>query len=104
VHTSAYSAVGKSLSSAAAVPGFTNSAALHCVVLCCAVFCRVYKGRWHGMDVAVKIMDPCSPDKLPRVLKEAEVMMGLSHQNVVQAYQCSVWSKKQQEQLARVSG
>ena len=76
---------------------------LCCAVLCCAVLCcRVFKGRWHGMDVAVKIMDPCNPDTLPRVLKEAEVMMTLEHQNVVKAYQCSVWSKKQQEQMAKV--
>jgi hypothetical protein len=63
----------------------------------------VFKGRWHGMDVAVKIIDPCNPDTLPRVLKEAEVMMTLDHRNVVKAYQCSVWSKKQQEQMVRVS-
>ena len=54
-------------------------------------------------DVAVKIIDPCNPDTLPRVLKEAEVMMTLDHRNVVKAYQCSVWSKKQQEQMVRVS-
>lgn len=64
--------------------------------------CRVFKGRWHGMDVAVKVMDPCTPETLPRVLKEAEVMMGLKHQNIVTAYQCSVWSKRQQQQLMQV--
>lgn len=55
------------------------------------------------MDVAVKIMDPCTPSTLPRVLKEAEVMMNLTHPNIVQAYQCSVWSKKQQQQMLQVN-
>jgi hypothetical protein len=40
------------------------------------------------MDCAVKIMEPCSADSLPRVLKEAEVMMQLNHVNVVRAFQC----------------
>lgn len=56
------------------------------------------------MDVAVKIIDPCIPATLPRVLKEAEVMMGLDHPNVVKAYQCSVWSRRQQEQIMKVRG
>lgn len=29
-------------------------------------------------------------------------MMGLEHQNIVKAYQCSVWSKKQQEEMLKV--
>jgi hypothetical protein len=56
------------------------------------------------MDVAVKILDACTAETLPRVLKEAEVMMGLEHQNIVKAFQCSVWSKKQQEEMMKVRG
>lgn len=29
-------------------------------------------------------------------------MMGLDHPNVVKAYQCSVWSRRQQEQIMKV--
>jgi hypothetical protein len=64
----------------------------------------VFKGRWHGMDVAVKILDSCTAETLPKVLKEAEVMMGLEHENIVKAFQCSVWSKKQQEEMMKVQG
>jgi hypothetical protein len=41
------------------------------LLLGCMCMCR---GRWHGTDVAVKIIS-CTPDELPKVLKEAEVMM-----------------------------
>lgn len=78
------------------------SARLPVVIVC--LLCRVFKGRWHGMDVAVKIMDSCTAETLPRVLKEAEVMMGLEHHNIVKAFQCSVWSKKQQEEMMKVRG
>jgi hypothetical protein len=38
-------------------------------------------GRWHGQDVAIKIIH-CLPEELPRVLREAEIMLQLDHPNV----------------------
>jgi hypothetical protein len=38
-------------------------------------------GRWHGQDVAIKII-LCLPEELPRVLQEAEIMLQLDHPNV----------------------
>lgn len=42
---------------------------------------RVFQGRWHGKDVAIKIIH-CQPEQLPRVLREAEIMLQLDHPNV----------------------
>ncbi|WIA33471.1 hypothetical protein OEZ86_006600 [Tetradesmus obliquus] len=66
------------------------------VLLGSGSFGRVYRGCWHGTDVAVKIIS-CTPDELPKVLKEAEVMMQLHHPNIVRAYQCSVWNPTEQQ-------
>eukprot|EP00775_Hariotina_reticulata_P005704 gene5704-5944_t len=68
------------------------------VLLGSGSFGRVYKGRWHSIDVAVKIIS-CTPDELPKVLKEAEVMMQLHHPNVLRAYQCSVWNPAEQQRV-----
>jgi serine/threonine protein kinase len=42
---------------------------------------RVFQGRWHGKGVAIKIIH-CQPEQLPRVLREAEIMLQLDHPNV----------------------
>jgi serine/threonine protein kinase len=49
----------------------------------------------------VKIIS-CTPDELPKVLKEAEVMMQLHHPNIVRAYQCSVWNPAEQQRALQV--
>lgn len=63
------------------------------------VCCR---GRWHSSDVAVKIMS-CNRDELPKMLKEAEVMMQLNHLNIVRAFHASVWNPAEQSRALKVS-
>jgi hypothetical protein len=53
----------------------------------------VYRGKWHNNDVAIKVMT-CSHVELPRVLKEAEIMIGLEHDNIVRALHCLVVDKQ----------
>jgi hypothetical protein len=53
----------------------------------------VYRGKWHSNDVAIKVMS-CSHVELPRVLKEAEIMIGLEHENIVRALHCLVVDKQ----------
>ncbi|WIA08244.1 hypothetical protein OEZ85_007689 [Tetradesmus obliquus] len=63
------------------------------VLLGAGSFGRVYRGKWHSNDVAVKVMST-SPAELPRVLKEAEIMIGLQHDNIVRALHCMVVDKQ----------
>jgi serine/threonine protein kinase len=62
----------------------------------------VYRGRWHSTDVAIKIINVRSPDELPKVLREAEVMMQLSHHNIVRAFHVSVWNPTEQLRALQV--
>lgn len=50
---------------------------------------RVFKGRFHGREVAIKVIN-CYPEELPRVLREAEIMLEADHPNVVRALSCVV--------------
>lgn len=69
---------------------------------CCALSVQVYKGRWHSSDVAIKIITVRTPEELPKMLREAEVMMKLDHTNVVRAFHASVWNPTEQVRIARV--
>lgn len=60
----------------------------------------MYKGRWHGSDVAIKIINVRTPEELPKVLREAEVMMALEHPNIVRAFHASVWNPAEQVRAA----
>lgn len=57
---------------------------------------QVYRGRWHSSDVAIKIIVVRTPEELPKVLKEAEVMLQLDHPNIVRAFHASVWNPSEQ--------
>eukprot|EP00775_Hariotina_reticulata_P005331 gene5331-5567_t len=59
------------------------------VLLGAGSFGRVYKGRWHSKDVAVKVIN-CQPRDLDVVLREADVMMKLQHEYVVKCLSCQV--------------
>lgn len=61
-----------------------------------------FRGRWHSSDVAIKIMS-CTADELPKMLKEAEVMMQLNHPNIVRAFHASVWNPAEQARALKVS-
>jgi serine/threonine protein kinase len=61
---------------------------------------KVYAARWHGQDVAVKIIH-CLPDELQRVLREAEIMLQLDHPNVSLKHTLAeLLMPAQQQQLA----
>lgn len=64
---------------------------------------QVYKGRWHSSDVAIKIINVRTPEELPKVLREAEVMMVLDHPNIVRAFHASVWNPAEQVSTGRVA-
>jgi hypothetical protein len=70
-------------------------------VLCALL--QVFKGRWHSSDVAIKIITVRTPEELPKVLREAEVMMKLDHTNVVRAFHASVWNPTEQVRTSCVS-
>lgn len=59
------------------------------VLLGAGSFGRVFKGRYHGQAVAVKVLT-CLLSELPRVLREAEIAMQLDHPNLVRALRCLV--------------
>jgi serine/threonine protein kinase len=65
---------------------------------------QVFKGRWHSSDVAIKIITVRTPEELPKVLREAEVMMQLDHTNVVRAFHASVWNPMEQVRVGCLSG
>eukprot|EP00775_Hariotina_reticulata_P006955 gene6955-7171_t len=52
------------------------------VLLGAGSFGRVYRGRWHSSDVAIKIMS-CTPDELSKVLREAEAREERTHSKSV---------------------
>lgn len=76
------------------IPTNNSSAGARVYGVCVCV--QVYKGRWHSSDVAIKIVTVRSPEELPRVLREAEVMMQLDHPNIVRAFHASVWNPAEQ--------
>jgi hypothetical protein len=49
----------------------------------------VAQGRWQGGDVAIKVIH-CLPQEVNRVLREAEILMGVQHDHIVRCFKCCV--------------
>ncbi|KAI8468625.1 MAG: hypothetical protein J3K34DRAFT_477631 [Monoraphidium minutum] len=58
------------------------------VLLGAGSFGRVYKGRWQGRDVAVKVMIH-DASVARSVAREIDLVMSFKHPNIVQAYHCN---------------
>lgn len=57
-------------------------------------FGRVYKGKWRGLDVAVKVLQH-SRAAAASVANEVDLMMSFQHPNVVSAHHFVSWRKRQ---------
>ena len=64
------------------------------VLLGAGSFGRVYKGRWRGRDVAVKVIRHSSKTA-DVVLNEVNLMLSLEHPNIVRALHVINWHHKQ---------
>jgi serine/threonine protein kinase len=60
------------------------------VLLGAGSYGRVYKGRWQGRDVAVKVLHH-NALSAARVANEVDLMMSFKHPNIVQAYHFVTW-------------
>ena len=56
-------------------------------------FGRVYKGRWRGRDVAVKVMLHGDRGQSERVRSEIALMLSLRHANIVEALHFVAWRR-----------
>lgn len=57
------------------------------VLLGAGSFARVYRGRWCGLDVAVKVIQH-DMESAKDVANELQLMLNLCHPNIVRAYHC----------------
>lgn len=56
-------------------------------------FGRVYKGRWRGLEVAVKVLQH-SRAAAASVANEVDLMMSFQHPNIVSALHFVSWRKR----------
>lgn len=75
------------------------------VLLGAGSFARCYKGRWLGLDVAVKVIHH-DRDSADMVAREVQLMLNLNHPNIVRAYHCTTRQMRagQQEAAADTAG
>lgn len=64
-------------------------------------FGRVYRGRWNGMEVAVKVMEHDASSAV-EVENEVLLMMGLQHKCIVAAYHYVTYSRSNEARLPAV--
>ncbi|KAF8066337.1 Map3k12 [Scenedesmus sp. PABB004] len=69
------------------------------VLLGAGSYGRVYRGRWRGMDVAVKVLQH-SRRAANSVANEVDLMMGFRHPHVVSAHHFVSWRKRGGRTLA----
>ena len=61
------------------------------VLLGAGSFGRVYRGRWYGQDVAVKVMQHSAASAAP-VMNEVHLMLSFTHPNVVCGFHFVSWA------------
>jgi serine/threonine protein kinase len=64
-------------------------------------FGRVYRGRWNGMEVAVKVIEHDASSAM-EVENEVLLLMGLQHECIVAAYHYVTYSRGTEAQMAPV--
>uniref|UniRef100_A0A383VBH1 Protein kinase domain-containing protein n=1 Tax=Tetradesmus obliquus TaxID=3088 RepID=A0A383VBH1_TETOB len=64
-------------------------------------FGRVYRGRWNGMEVAVKVIEHDASSAV-EVENEVLLMMGLQHECIVAAYHYVTYSRSNEARLPAV--
>eukprot|EP00775_Hariotina_reticulata_P011575 gene11575-11719_t len=70
------------------------------VLLGAGSFGKVFKGRWRGMEVAVKVLQH-SKAATADVANEVDLMMSFHHQNIVSAYHFVTWRRRLDKQQAQ---
>lgn len=66
-------------------------------------FGKVFRGRWNGIDVAVKVIEHTGASAA-EVQQEMEILMSLQHPNIVRAYHCMAYIHREASANSEYSG